>query len=84
MKYKFILLNAVNPADFALETIEELVEAAEEWGCKMISSKDLLGNTTYYFVAETIKALEQMCTNTEMPGIVVEANAIYDQYVQET
>jgi len=82
MQYKYILLNAVNPADFSLETIEQLVEAAEEWGCKLIVSKDLLGNDTFYFVAETIKALEQMCTNTEMPGVVVEANAIYDQYVE--
>ena len=76
---KFILLNALNRQDFVIDTDEEMVESIKEFGCDVLMSHDVAGQTTYYAVAKTKEALINMCETVEMPGIVLEYTAVYDQ-----
>lgn len=79
---KFILLNAFTLEDFVMNDMCELEEAAEEFGCELLKSKDLVGTTTYYFTAKTKEAIIAMCESQDLPGIVLEYSAIYDQFVE--
>ena len=85
MKHKFILLNAVIPQDFSC-SLAEMVEAAEEFGCHVLMSEGLRdpGSVTmsqmyYFFTGPTKEALEQMVTATQLTGVVVETQGVYDQ-----
>lgn len=64
---------------FALDTYDELTEALEEFGCKTLVSLDPLGNTVLFAVANTQDIILGMTSSVEMPGIVVEYTAVYDQ-----
>lgn len=77
---QYILLNAFSLNDFSLETADELKEAAQEFGCDILESKNLSGFNTYYLTSKTKAALEQLCGVHDLPGVVVEATAIYDQF----
>ena len=79
---KFILLNALTKQDFVIDTDEEMIESIKEFGCDVLMSHDVAGQTTYYAVAKTKEALINMCETVEMPGIVLEYTAVYDQYVE--
>ena len=79
---KFVLLNAFTLEDFVMSDICELEEAAEEFGCVILKSKDIVGNTTYYFTAQTKEALIRMCESQDLPGIVLEYTAVYDQFIE--
>lgn len=75
---KFLLLNPLCADDFSCTT-EEMLEALEEFGCKYITSLDTKGQVRYYATASTKEALEQMCTNVELDGSVIEYSTVYDQ-----
>lgn len=77
---KFILLNPLNPDDFSC-TYDEMIEALEEFGVKTLLSHDTLGNTTVYAVSGSKDTLLNMCETVELPGIVLEYTAVYDQMV---
>jgi hypothetical protein len=76
---KFLLLSPLIASMFALDTQAELIECVEEFGCTTISSKDVLGNTVLFAVALTQDALLNLTSNTDLPGVVVEYVATYDQ-----
>jgi len=85
---KYILLNAIIPQDFSLNTVEELKEAVEEFGCSLLVSEGLRdpGSMTpnqdyYYITSNTKEAMEQMCTTVDLCGTMVEVSAIFDQEV---
>ena len=77
---KFILLNPLNPEDFSC-TYEEMIEALEEFGVKTLLSHNTLGETTVYAVSATKETLVSMCEQVELPGVVLEYTAVYDQMV---
>jgi len=76
---KFLLLTPLIPSMFALDTYDELTEALEEFGCKTLMSLDPLGNTVLFVTANTQDIILGMTSSVEMPGIVVEYTAVYDQ-----
>jgi hypothetical protein len=78
---KFLLLSPMVPSMFALDTYTELQECIEEFGCTVLSSKDVLGNLVMFATASTQDALLNMTEATELPGCVVEYNSVYDQFV---
>lgn len=78
MTIRYILLNALNPDDFSC-TYNEMIEALEEFGVQTLFSTDTLGNTTAYATAKNKETLIQMCEQVELPGIVIEYTAVYDQ-----
>lgn len=75
---RFILLNPLNPDDFSC-TYAEMIEALEEFGVKTLMSHDTLGNTSVYAVSGNKDTLINMCEQVELPGIVLEYTAVYDQ-----
>ena len=82
---RFLLLNALIPQDFGI-TIDELREAAQEFGCDIVASEGLrdIGSIpatqAYYFLtASTKEAMEAMVTSVDLSGIMVEYSTIYDQ-----
>jgi hypothetical protein len=77
---KFILLNALNPDDFSC-TYNEMIEALEEFGVQTLMSCDTLGNPVVYGVSNNKDTLISMCEQVELPGIVLEYTAVYDQMV---
>jgi hypothetical protein len=78
MTNRYILLNALNPDDFSC-TYEEMLEALAEFGVETLVSTDTLGNTTVYAVSNSADTLTSMCEQVELPGIVLEYIAVYDQ-----
>jgi hypothetical protein len=80
MTNRYILLNALNPDDFSC-TYGEMIEALEEFGVQTLFSSDTLGNTTAYATAKNKETLLSMCETVELPGIVLEYTAVYDQAV---
>ena len=78
MTTRYILLNALNPDDFSC-TWDEMIEASEEFGVQTLFSTDTLGNRTAYATAKNKEALVSMCEQVELPGIVLEYTAVYDQ-----
>jgi hypothetical protein len=82
VKPKYILLNPITPQAFGLETVAEMAEAVEEFGCFLIAS-DGLGNkpthsTFYYITAYSKEALERLVTDTDMEGVMLEYTSVYD------
>jgi hypothetical protein len=78
---KFLLLSPLIPSMFALDTYQELIECVEEFGCKTLSSKDVLGNDVLFAVASTQDALLNMTSETLLPGIVVSYTDVFDQAI---
>ncbi len=86
---KYILLNALIPQDFGL-TVEEMAEAATEWGCTFEMSEGLrdpgsrpLTQKYYYLTSTSLDALKQCIENVDLTGNIVEVTAIYDQFTTE-
>jgi hypothetical protein len=77
---KFILLNALNPDDFSC-TYDEMIEALAEFGVQTLVSSDTLGNSVVYAVSNNKQTLLNMTETVELPGIVLEYTAVYDQAV---
>lgn len=75
---KFILLNPLNPDDFSC-TYDQMIEALAEFGVQTLTSTDTLGNTTVYAVSNNKQTLLNMTETVELPGIVLEYTAVYDQ-----
>lgn len=78
---KFILLTPLTPEYFAIENHEELLEAVNEFGCDLLLSNFPSGDYCAFATATTKQALISMCEQVELPGIVLEYTAIYDQMV---
>jgi hypothetical protein len=78
MTTRYILLCALNPDDFSC-TYNEMIEALEEFGVQTLFSSDTTGNTTAYATAKNKEILVRMCEQVELPGIVLEYTAVYDQ-----
>jgi hypothetical protein len=76
---RFLLLTPLIPSMFAMETYDEITEALAEFGCSTLVSMDPLGNTVMFAVSNTQNAMTSMTATVELPGIVVEYTAVYDQ-----
>lgn len=76
---KYLLLTPLIPSMFAMETYDEIEESLEEFGCSTLTSHDPLGNTVMFAVSKTIDAMINMTSTVELPGIVIEYIAVYDQ-----
>lgn len=76
---KYILLTPFVPEFFGIETYEELSEAVDEFGCSLLLSHFPNGDTCYFAVSATKDALISMCETVDLPGIVLEYTAVYDQ-----
>lgn len=82
MTTKYLLLNPLRPDDFAC-TLEEMIEAVHEFGCKVITSLNTKGQTMVYAVADNKEIIENMVNTVELDGSIVEYTAIYDQFIGE-
>jgi hypothetical protein len=78
MTNRYILLNALNPDDFSC-THEEMIEALHEFGVQTLLSHDTVGNEVVYAVSNNKQTLLNMTETVELPGIVLEYTAVYDQ-----
>jgi hypothetical protein len=78
---KYILLTPLIPDMFGMNTYDEITEALEEFGCGSLISIDPLGNTVMFAISATQNALTNMTEQVELPGIVLEYTAVYDQAV---
>lgn len=76
---KYILLTPFVPEFFGLETHDELLEAVNEFGCGLLISHFPNGDTCYFTVSNSKDALIRMCETVDLPGIVLEYSAVYDQ-----
>jgi len=76
---KYILLSAMSPDQFGLSTFAEIEEALAEFGASTLISHQPNGESVVYAVANTKEALLRMCETVDLPGIVLEYTAIYDQ-----
>jgi len=84
-KISYMLLNPIRPESFGV-SLEETIEAVEEFGCKVEESKgNLIGSTIsyYYIVSNSLDALHNLVTACDMDGSIVEILHWYDQVVQE-
>jgi len=79
---RYLLLNPLRPDDFAC-TLEEMIEAVHEFGCKVITSLNTRGQTMVYAVADDKKTIENMVNTVELDGSIIEYTAIYDQFIEE-
>jgi len=78
---KYLLLTPLIPSMFGMNTYNELIESLEEFGCGTLQSMDPLGNVVYFATANTTQTITNMTEQVEMPGIVIEYAAVYDQAV---
>lgn len=78
---KFILLCPLTLDAFNLETHDELLEAVNEFGCDVLWSNLPSGDSAAYCVADNAEVILRMCEAVELPGIVLEYSAVYDQMV---
>lgn len=76
---KYILLTPLIPDFFGIQNHDELLEAVNEFGCNLLLSHFPNGDYCAFATATTKEALIRMCETVELPGIVLEYSAIYDQ-----
>lgn len=76
---KYILLTPLIPAMFGMDTYDEITESLEEFGCGTIISHDPLGNTVMFATANSKDTMTNMTGSVELPGVVLEYTAVYDQ-----
>ena len=76
---KYILLSPLTPEHFGLDNPLEILEALNEFGCGMLFSSFPDGRSVYYATSNNQDALTRMCETVQLPGIVLEYTAIYDQ-----
>jgi len=82
MKARYLLLNPLKSEDFGC-TLDEMLEAVHEFGCKVITSLNTKGQTMVYAVADDRKTIENMVNTVELDGSIIEYTAIYDQFIEE-
>lgn len=78
---RFLLLTPLIPSMFGMNTYNELIESLHEFGCGYLQSMDPLGNVVYFATASNKDVMIRMTETVEMPGIVIEYTAVYDQMV---
>ncbi len=78
---RFLLLTPLIPSMFGMNTYNELIESLHEFGCGYLQSMDPLGNVVYFATASNKDIMTRMTETVEMPGIVIEYTAVYDQAV---
>ncbi len=78
---RFLLLTPLIPSMFGINTFNELIESLHEFGCGYLQSMDPLGNVVYFATASNKDVMTRMTETVEMPGIVIEYTAVYDQAV---
>jgi hypothetical protein len=78
---RFLLLTPLIPSMFGMNTYNELTESLNEFGCGHLQSMDPLGNVVYFATASNKDIMTNMTETVEMPGIVIEYTAVYDQAV---
>jgi hypothetical protein len=78
---RFLLLTPLIPSMFGMNTYNELIESLNEFGCGYLQSMDPLGNVVYFATASNKDIMTNMTETVEMPGIVIEYTAVYDQAV---
>jgi hypothetical protein len=78
---KYLLLTPLIPSMFGMRTYDEITESLEEFGCDTLQSVDPLGNIVYFATAKTKEIMTNMTETVELPGIVIEYTAVYDQAV---
>jgi hypothetical protein len=78
---RFLLLTPLIPSMFGMNTFNELIESLHEFGCEYLQSMDPLGNVVYFATASNKDVMTRMTETVEMPGIVIEYTAVYDQAV---
>jgi hypothetical protein len=76
---RFLLLTPLIPSMFGMNTYDEITEALEEFSCSTLTSIDPLGNTVMFAIANTQNTMTNMTAQVELPGIVIEYTAVYDQ-----
>ena len=76
---RFLLLTPLIPSMFGMDTYAEITESLDEFGCSTLTSMDPLGNTVMFATAKTSVALTNMTESVELPGIVIEYTAVYEQ-----
>jgi len=81
MKTRYLLLNPLKADDFGC-TLEEMIEAVHEFGCKVITSLNTKGQTMVYAVADNKTTIENMVNTVELDGSIIEYTAIYDQFIE--
>jgi len=79
---RYLLLNPLTPESFSLSTFDEIEEALEEFGCKMILSLNTETQVIGFAYATSKQALENLCTTVSLDGVMVEYTATYDQVVR--
>ena len=83
---RYVLMNPLEPEHFGI-SFEEMVESLDEFGLEVLVSHSNPVNgpkKVYFAVAKTLNAMEQMVNSVGLDGVIVVANGIYDQLVQET
>jgi len=78
---KYLLLTPLIPSMFGMNTYDEITESLEEFGCGTLQSVDPLGNVVYFATAKTTEAMTNMTEQVELPGIIIEYTAVYDQAI---
>ena len=76
---KYILLTPLVPEFFGITTHDELLEAVNEFGCGLLLSHFPNGDYCAFAISATKDALTNMTAAVELPGIVLEYSAVYDQ-----
>jgi len=79
---KYLLLNPLTPAHFGLADFEQIEEALDEFGCKMLMSLDTEAQPVAFAVASTKNVLENLCTVVDLDGTMIEYTATYDQLIR--
>jgi len=78
----YLLLNPMTPDMFGLTEYKDVEDALDEFACGYLYSKDILGNDIMFATAKSLKTMTNMVTTVEIPGIVIEYTAVYDQFVE--
>jgi len=79
---KYLLLTALCGKDFGI-TNKELIELIHEFGCTVETTEDVNGITKLFVSSKEIKNIENLCTDNEIKGLVIEYTGIFDQSVEE-
>ncbi len=81
---KYILLAPLAPDMFGLQEHDELLEAVNEFGCDLLVSHFPNGDYVAFATASKQETLTNMTTTVELPGIVLEYTAVFDQVSYES
>jgi len=83
MTIKYLLLVPIKASELGFPSIAELIKLAHQDGYDLIKSKNYNGSTSRFFITNTIKEMEQLCTDLDIEGVVVEITGVFDQEIEE-